>query len=187
MVCKRPRFRVCQQCPPYAAAILAGRDGDVGNMAGALAGKEITLDLQVQEAEARAVPVVDDKELDALVRFAQRAVDIGAYRGQAIAPAAAFGQFERDETRHQRQDEIMVVACGGPYRHRPFAEVGHGFRAFGLVIPGRRSFYRRWDPEPVCYIEEEWIPGSVHDEVVDSPGMTTRGTCIYGRDQCQCL
>lgn len=122
----RPSVRMLEQRATDAVAFMSGCHRDVRNVAGAFAGKEIALDLQVQEADRTAIRADGDEEVVLGRLLTQSVFEVGAKGGHDVALAPAPGQVEGDETRDQREDEVLVFRRGGPYIPGGFSGCRHG-------------------------------------------------------------
>lgn len=125
----RPSMGMFEQHASDALALVAGEDRDIGYVAGEFARKEITLDLQVQEAGGSAIHAGCDEEVVLGRSFAKCVFEVCTEGGDHVVFATGPGQVEADETRRQRQNEVRVVGCCRANTDQSFRWSWHGGRA----------------------------------------------------------
>jgi hypothetical protein len=110
----RPNASACASRPPgQAAALVAGGEGEVGDVAVRPAAEEVLDQLQVLEPGGPSLLLLDHEEAGALRPLAQMAFQVGADAGVEFLAGAPRRQREVGEALHQRQDERLVLRdCG---------------------------------------------------------------------------
>ena len=88
------------------------RDGEIGDVAVRIAGEEVDRRNEMQEAGAIAVDLGDER-VRALQPFGEMARDVSTHAVGALVWITPRRQLERDEPRHEREDECRIrVVCG---------------------------------------------------------------------------
>ncbi len=112
-VVARPAFGVGEQAGADAVAVVARRDGEVGDVAVRQAREEIDVGVQVQEADALAVVVLGHEHVGAGRLLAQVAREVAADTFLVLAASSQLRHLEAvDEAVDEAEDERVVIDVG---------------------------------------------------------------------------